>query len=124
MTSHATAAAATSSVATANKPAQRAASAASTALLAFVACLAFLIFHVTESDSVRPFIVLLCCLGLGTSGVLHLIFVRLLALRLGLQPARYVLAALFTLPVGSAVALVLYDWHSKVDTAPAPDHAA
>lgn len=98
-------------------PASRAASAASTALLAFVACLAFLIFHTTETDNVRPFIVVLCSLGLGTTGVLHLIFVGLLARRLGRRPARYVLGALLTLPVGSAVALVLYEWSTKTDAA-------
>lgn len=104
----------------AHTPAQRAASAASNALLAFVACLAFLIFHASEADEVRPFIVLLCSLGLGVTGVLHLIFVGLLARRLGKRPAPWVVGALLTLPVGSAVALVLYDWHSKVDTAPTP----
>lgn len=96
-------------------PASRAANAAETALVAFVASLAFIVYQATEAEQVRPFMMTLGSLALVVSGVLHLFFVALLARRLERNPTWYVIGALVTLPIGSAVGLVLYEWFTKSD---------
>ena len=96
-------------------PAGRAAAAAWVTILLFIACLAFIVFRATGGDADPPVLAVLASLAMACTVVLHLIFVALLARRLGRRARWYVLGALLTLPVGSLVGLILYEWHTTVD---------
>lgn len=99
-------------------PASRAAAAATVTLLLVVASVAALIYLATEHEEVRPVWLVLVSLAFVVLLVLHLIFVALLAQRCQRPATGYVVGALLTLPIGSAVGLILYEWHARVDSVP------
>lgn len=98
-------------------PSRRAAQAAETALIVFIGLLALLVFHTTESESVRPAFVTLLAIGMTVAGLVHLVFIALLARRLGRPATWWVVGALLSLPIGSAVGLIVYEWQVQVDRA-------
>ncbi|CAG0979598.1 hypothetical protein BURK2_01764 [Burkholderiales bacterium] len=105
-------------------PASRAAAAASVSLVAVLACLGYLIFKATLDGKPQPFILVLVALALSSAIVLHLVFVGLLARRTGRSAIGYVVGALLTLPIGSIVGLILYEWHTETDAASSPTPAS
>lgn len=105
-------------------PASRAAAAATVSLVAALVCLGYLLFKTTLEGKPQPLVVVLAALALSSAIALHLAFVALLARRLGRSAFWYVAAALVTLPIGSIVGLILYDWHTQVDGAANPTAAS
>ena len=96
-------------------PASRAASAAWVTLLLAIGGLVFLVWQATGAEAEVPVLMLLASLAMACCIVLHLVFVALLARRLG-RPAGWTVAgAALTLPIGSLVGLILYEWHHSVD---------
>lgn len=93
---------------------EHASSAAAISLIALCACVAALIPPFSERVLEYPALVTLISLGIASCLILHLVFVGLLARAWGKPPGKYVALALFTLPVGSIVGLVLLEWHVKV----------
>ncbi len=104
--------------------ASRAAAAASISLLAILVCLGYLIFKAGNDGQPQIFMLVLVALALTSAILLHLVFVGLLARRTGRQAFWYVVGALLTLPVGSIVGLILYEWRSNVDGVSSPDAAS
>ncbi len=98
-------------------------SAAAISLIAFCACIACFIPPLNEEVIDSPILVVLLSLGIACSALLHLVFVGLLARSYGKSPPRYVALALFTLPVGPIVGLVLLEWHERVHKAREPSAA-
>lgn len=98
-------------------------SAAAISLMAFCACVACFIPPLNERVIDNPVLVVLLSLGIGCSAILHLVFVGLLARSYGRSPAKYVAIALFTLPVGSIVGLVLLEWYERGTKAAKPSAA-
>ncbi|MFO1328960.1 MAG: hypothetical protein U1F56_16495 [Rubrivivax sp.] len=96
-------------------PAARAASAAWVTVLLFIACLLLMIWQADGRYATMPALPVLLGLVMACTVVLHLIFVALLAQRLGRRARWFVLGALLTLPMGSLVGLILYEWHTSVD---------
>ena len=99
-----------------NQPsASRAASAAAVSLGCF--CLAAGAFLPPWNEKLLGNVGLMALLGLAiaVSLIVHLIFVGLLARRTGRSPWRWGLLALLTLPIGSAVGLILYEWSTQAD---------
>lgn len=96
-------------------PASRAASAAWITILLATGGLLFLVWQATGAEAEVPVLMLLASLAMACCIVLHLVFVALLARRLG-RPAGWTVAgAALTLPIGSLVGLILYEWHHSVD---------
>ena len=99
----------------ADTPASRAAAAAWASIGVFIACLVFIVWRSTSDRPDLPVTMVLAALAMACAAVLHLVFVALLARRLGRRARWFVLGALLTLPVGSLVGLILYEWHTTVD---------
>lgn len=96
-------------------PAARAAAAAWVTVLLFVASLVFMVWQSDGRFAGVPAVWVVAGLTMACTVVLHLVFVALLVQRLGRRARWFVLGALFTLPVGSLVGLILYEWHTTVD---------
>jgi hypothetical protein len=92
-------------------PAKPALSAAATSLIVFLCCTALFIPPLNERVVQLPLLAVALGLAAAVSLVVHLVFVGLAARALGRSPTRWVLLALFTLPLGSIVGLVLVEWH-------------
>ncbi|MBI3148482.1 MAG: hypothetical protein HYZ17_08215 [Betaproteobacteria bacterium] len=105
-------------------PASRAAAAASLSLVAVLVCLGYLVFKATLDGKPQPFILVLVALALSSAIVLHLAFVGLLARRVGRSAFWYVAGAVLTLPIGSIVGLILYEWHTEADATSNPTAAS
>jgi hypothetical protein len=103
---------------------ESASSAAAMSLIAFCACVAALTPPFSERVLEYPALVTLIALGIASSLILHLVFVGLLARAWGKAAGKYVALALFTLPVGSIVGLVLLEWHEKVTQSSKHESAA
>lgn len=91
--------------------AQRPMSAAALSLLAVGACAAlpFLV-----DLTLHPAALIVAIGVTGTAAfVLHLIFIGIAARRLGIAVWKAVLGALLTFPIGSIVAVVLYEWSAS-----------
>ena len=99
-----------------NSPISRAAAAAEITLLLSVAALLGIIYLATTQASPSPVVLILVSLALASTLVLHLTFVALLARRAGRSATWFTVGALLTFPLGSAVALILYEWHVRVDS--------
>lgn len=104
--------------------AKPAASAASVALIALCLCVGALL--PPFFDRVVAAVPLLVALGLGiaVSLVLHLIFVGMAARRLGRHALPWALLALLTLPIGSIVGLILFEWFAAQAAKPSSSGAA
>lgn len=98
-----------------NTPASRAAAAAAVTLAVMVGLVILLVMQASGQGNAKAVLLPLLGLALTCSIILHLVFVGILAQRLGRRPTWYVLGALLTLPIGSAVGLILYEWHTQTD---------
>ncbi len=92
-------------------------SAAAISLVVLCACIACLIPPLNEKVVGNPALIVLVGLGIACSGILHLVFVGLLARSYGESPGKYVALAILTLPVGSVVGLILLEWYERPDKA-------
>jgi hypothetical protein len=92
--------------------AKPAVSAASIALIAF--CVAVGAFLPPFNERVLASVPLTVgvALAITVALVLHLYFIGLTAARLGRAPAGWVLLALVTMPLGSIVGLILFEWYA------------
>jgi hypothetical protein len=92
------------------QPAKPAASAASTALIVLAVCVGA--FLPPFNQRVLPSVALVVVLGLAitVSLILHLFFIGLMARQLGRSATLWVVVALVTLPLGSTVGLILFEW--------------
>ncbi len=97
---------------------QQIASAAAISLIAFCASVACLIPPLGDRFIGTPVLVVAIGLAIAASGVLHLVFVAMLARAMGQPAVKWVALALVTLPVGSIVALVLLEWRHSLQQAP------
>lgn len=104
--------------------AKSAVSAASAALL--VLCLAVGAFLPPLNATVTASVPLTVALSLAIacSLILHLIFVGIAARSLGRSRALWTALALFTLPIGSIVGIVMFEWRLRALAAQAPHSAA
>lgn len=98
----------------ANPLADHALNAAEASLLVLCLAIGSLLPPLTEQVNVYPVLVVSIGIVIAASLVLHLVFVGILARSLGRQPAKFVLLALLTLPIGSIVGLVLLEWQRKL----------
>lgn len=99
--------------------ARPAVSAASTALLLCAVCVAAFIPPFQERVVGFPPLAVVFGVGIATTLVVHLVFVAIAARRLGRSAAGWVALALLTVPVGSIVALVLFEWTAQQQAAQA-----
>lgn len=99
--------------------ARPAVSAASTALLLFAVCVGAFIPPFHERVVASPLLVVVFGFGIATALIVHLVFVAIAARRLGRSAAGWVALALLTMPVGSIVALVLFEWTAQQQAAQA-----
>lgn len=97
-----------------NAPLVRAAAAQIT-LLPAVAALVGTVHVATAADEPSPAVLTLAALALATALVLHFVVVAVQARRAGRRGGRRVLGAQPTFPLGSAVGLILHEWHVRVD---------
>lgn len=96
------------------------ATAAEVSLIVFCGAIACLLPPFSERIEHIPVLILVLSLSIACSLVLHLIFVGMLARAHGRSAGRYAALALVTLPIGSIVGLILYEWRRRV---PAGGHA-
>lgn len=52
-------------------------------------------------------------IGICVCMVLHLVFIGIAAKRLGRSPVLWVILSLCTLPIGSIIGLILFEWFSE-----------
>ena len=98
--------------------AKPAASAASVALMALCLCIGGFLPPLSETVLASLPLILALGIGIAASLALHLYFVGLAAAKLGRRPAAWVLLALVTLPIGSIVGLVIFEWYASQASSP------
>lgn len=97
-----------------NPTSTHAAAAAEVSLLALCALTACFLPPLNSRIIDNVAVMVLVGIGLSVSLVLHLMFVGALAKSHGRSAARYAALALATLPVGSIIGLIYYEWSVKV----------
>ncbi len=85
--------------------------AAAVSLFIFGASILLMVMPTHRALSSVPMTVMLSLI-IAVSAILHLVFIGIAARRLGRSAALWVVLALFTLPVGSIVGLILFEWFS------------
>jgi len=100
--------------------AKSAVSAASAALIALGCCVLAFLPPLLERVQSSAILMVLLGLAIATSLALHLIFVALAARQLGRSGVLWAILALVTLPLGSIVGLVLFEWATANQAKNAP----
>jgi hypothetical protein len=104
--------------------AKSAVSAASAALIVFCACVAMFLPPFNDRVSLSVPLLVLLGLAISVSLILHLVFVAIAARQLGKSAVLWPVVALVTLPLGSIIGVVLFEWALKGQSKVTPSSAA